>query len=561
MNALHRRRPTPHAARRRTTPRSRTTAAVAALTVPLLLGLSACAGSDDAPRTDPSSTSAGEPATGGTLRFALGASPQGVDPQQVGSNVSIYIARQLADSLTDQDPETGEIVPWLAESWTVNDALTEFTFVLRDDVTFSDGTPLTAETVKTNFDALTGSLAPSAALASSYLTGYVETRVDDPHTVTVVFAEPTAQFLQATSTVSLAILSDATATVDPQKRLQGEIVGSGPFVLDSYTQDQGATILRRDGYAWASETFENRGEAYLDGIEFSIVPESGVRAGGLASGQFDAVGDVLTQDTPQIEAAGGSLLIRANPGISFILQPNVSRGGPLADQAVRAALQVAVNRQEIVDTVLSEAFPPATSVLASTTPGYVDLSDELAFDPDAAIEQLEDAGWVEGGDGIREKDGVRLSFDVVFSPVFTGNQAVLELVQQQLRAVGADLVLRQLTTPESTEAQKTGDYDTFYYNVTRADGDILRTNFATTLRNLNRRPADQVLDPLLDEQLSAVDAGARDEILADAQREIIAQGFAIPLFELSQSIGVAGDVHGLGFDASSRLTFHDTWIG
>ena len=51
---------------------------------------------------------------GGTLRFALGASPSGVDPQQVGSNVSIYIARQLADSLTDQDPETGEIVPWLA---------------------------------------------------------------------------------------------------------------------------------------------------------------------------------------------------------------------------------------------------------------------------------------------------------------------------------------------------------------------------------------------------------------------------------------------------------------
>ena len=78
---------------------------------------------------------------GGTLRFALGASPSGVDPQQVGSNVSIYIARQLADSLTDQDPETGEIVPWLAQSWEVSDDLTHFTFHLRDDVTFSDGTP------------------------------------------------------------------------------------------------------------------------------------------------------------------------------------------------------------------------------------------------------------------------------------------------------------------------------------------------------------------------------------------------------------------------------------
>jgi peptide/nickel transport system substrate-binding protein len=528
------------------------------LVVPGLL-LTACS-SGSAPAAAPTTAETATATPGGTLRFALGASPSGVDPQQVGSNVSIYIARQLADSLTDQDPETGEIVPWLAQSWEVSDDLTRFTFHLRDDVTFSDGTPLTSTTVKANFDALVGPLAATAALASSYLAGYQGTTVDDEHTVTVAFATPNAQFLQATSTVSLAILSDATATADPAARLQGQVVGSGPFELKEYTQDQGATIVRRDGYAWPSEVSENPGEAYLDEVDFTIVPESGVRSGGLASDQFDAVGDVLPQDVPQVEGSGGAVLTRTNPGVAFVLQPNVS-AGPLADPEVRAAVQVAINRQELVDTVLSEAFKPATSVLASTTPGYVDLSAELAFDQDGAAEALEDAGWTLGADGIREKDGEKLSFDVVYAPLFTGSQAVLELTQQQLKAVGVDLQVRQQTPAEQQAALAAGDYDTYYYNVTRADGDILRTQFSSKFRNINKRPADTVLDPLLDAQLAQGDPAERADDLGTAQRAILEDGYAIPLFELAQSIGVGPDVHGLAFDASSRLLFHDTWIG
>ena len=543
--------------------RTRYRVLAASLLAPALL-LAACSSGSGDPAAGPATSATSTPDTatatpGGTLRFALGASPSGVDPQQVGSNVSIYIARQLADSLTDQDPATGEIVPWLATSWDVSDDLTTFTFHLRDDVTFSDGTPLTATTVKANLDALAGPLGASAPLAASYLGGYTETRVDDEHTVTVVFGAPNAQFLQATSTVSLAILSDATATADPAARLQGEVVGSGPFVLESYTQDQGAVITRRDGYAWASEVSQNQGEAYLDQIDFTVVPESGVRAGGLASDQFDAVGDVLPQDVAQVEGAGGSVLTRTNPGVTFVLQPNVTVA-PLDDPDVRQALSAAIDRQQLVDTVLSDAFKPATSVLASTTPGYTDLSDDLAFDAAKAEQLLDGAGWTTGTDGIREKDGAKLSVDVVYAPLFTGSQAVLELAQQQLRAVGVDLVLRQLTPADQQAVLTSGDYDTYYYNVTRADADILRTQFSSAGRNVNKRAADDVLDPLLDSQLATADPAARADLVAQAQQEIVGEALAIPLFELAQSIGVAGDVHGVAFDASSRLLFHDAWI-
>jgi peptide/nickel transport system substrate-binding protein len=318
-------------------------------------------------------------------------------------------------------------------------------------------------------------------------------------------------------------------------------------------------ITRREGYDWAPESAAHDGEAYLDAIEFSVVPESGVRAGGLASDQFDAVGDVLPQDVPQVEGTGGEVLTRANPGVPFVLQPNVTRP-PLDDPDVRRALLPAIDRQELVDTVLSDAFEPATSVLASTTPGYADLSDQLAFDPDEAGRILDDAGWKPGPDGIRVKDGEPLSIEVTYTPVFTGSGAVLELTAQQLRAVGVELTLRQLTAAEQTTAQDSGDYDLYYYNVTRADADILRTQFSTAQRNLSLREPDDAVDPLLDDQLREADPDARDALVADAQREILDQGLAIPLFELAQSIGVRGDVHGVAFDASSRLLFHDAWI-
>lgn len=545
-----------------THPRRTNVPAVIATALVAALTLAGCAGPDAAPGAGPDATSGGVPADptpGGTLRFALGAAPQGVDPQQVGTNVSIYVARQLADSLTDQDPETGEIEPWLAESWDVSDDLTRFTFHLRDGVTFSDGSPLTADDVRASFDAVAGDLGATAPLAASYLAGYAKTEVPDEHTATVVFDEPNAQFLQATSTVSLAILAEETAEVDPAERLQGDVVGSGPFVLESYTQDQGAVITRREGYEWAPASSRHAGEAYLDTIEFTVVPESGVRAGGLASDQFDAVGDVLPQDVPQVEGSGGEVLTRANPGVPFVLQPNVTRP-PLDDPDVRRALLVAVDRQELVDTVLSDAFKPATSVLASTTPGYADQSDLLASDPDEAGRILDDAGWTKGPDGIRVKDGEPLEIEVTYTPVFTGSGAVLELAAQQLRAVGIDLRLRQLTAAEQTTAQESGDYDLYYYNVTRADADILRTQFSTAQRNLSLREPDDAVDPLLDEQLGEADPAAREALVADAQHEILDQGLAIPLFELAQSIGVRGDVHGVTFDASSRLLFHDAWI-
>lgn len=532
----------------------RTAALIISAAATMLVG--ACGGAS----TGGSAAPSGPPQRGGTLHYGLSAAPTCSDPAQGGTNQTLYLTRQIVDSLTDQDPATGQIKPWLASSWQVGPDARTFTFHLRTDVTFSDGTPLTAQVVQHNFDAivhtLTGAKAP---LAASYLSGYTGTRVIDSATAEVDFAEPNAQFLQASSTSQLGILADVTTAQSPEQRCTGRDIGSGPFTYADYKQGVSATLARRAGYHWSSGVFGNHGEAYLDRIEFRVVPESGVRIGSLTSGQLDAVSDTLPQDIPQVQAAGDRVQISTNPGVPFGLQPNISRA-PLNDPAVRTALVHGIDRKQLVDTVLGPQFTPATGVLGVKTPAYLDLSKDLTYDPALAQRTLSQAGWQPGSDGIRVKNGQRLAFGVLFSSSFPANQAILELVQQQVRKIGVELTLQPASDAEDTARQNARDFDTIYYNVTRADGDILRTQFGLHDRNLNARGPIPALDDALAGELSAADPAARATLIRQAQQQVIANGLWVPTIELSQPIGVAAHTGGLQFDASTRLEFYDAWI-
>ncbi|MFE7746207.1 ABC transporter substrate-binding protein [Nocardia sp. NPDC057455] len=516
--------------------------------------VAACGSDSAAPGGD-----AGPPRPGGTLRYGLSQAPTCSDPAQAGTNQTLYVARQIVDSLTDQDPTTGELKPWLAQSWEATPDAKVFTFRLVDGVTFSDGTPLTADSVRNTFDSVVQLGSGKAPLGSSYLTGYVGTTAVDRLTARVEFSKPNAQFLQASSTAQLGILADATTAKPAEQRCLGDNVGSGPFTYAAYRQDSSATLAKRTGYHWGSAVFAHRGEAYLDKIEFTVVPESGVRTGSLASGQLDAISDALPQDAPQIEAAGGRVLSTANPGVPFGLQVNVTRG-PLRDPAVRRALLPALDRRQLVDTVLGPKFKPATSTLASTTPGYTDLSTRLAHDPAKARTILDQAGWAPGPDGIRTNNGARLTFSVLFSQVFAGNQAILELVQQQLRQVGVELKLDLVSVAETTARQNTKDFDTFYGNTTRADGDILRTSFGLEGRNLNSRGPIPSLDDALNGQVATLDTPTRNGLIRTAQEQVLDAGLLIPTVELSQAIGAGANTQDLKFEASARLQFFDTWL-
>ncbi|MBN9178426.1 MAG: ABC transporter substrate-binding protein [Microbacterium sp.] len=539
---------TPH----RTPLRARAAALIAAAGA-LTVVLTACAGGT--PAAAPT-TAAPSAVPGGNLTFAISVDSQCIDPQQVGNNDAIAIARQTVASLTTQDPESGEILPWLADSWTVNDDATSFTFTLRTGATYADGEPIDAASVKTNFEAIQA-LGAKSTLGSSYLAGLKSIEVVDPQTVTIDFSAPSAQFLQATSTFTLGLLSPATAAVSQPDRCLGKYVGSGPFSVQSYTPNQGAVLERRTGYDWAPPTAAHTGDAYLDTITYVVIPESGNRTGSLQSGQIDATTGIAATDAPLFQTDGFWALNRANPGVVYNLYANQSTP-KLADKAVRQAIQKGIDREQITSSLLGPDDTPAVSPLSSSTPYFTDLSDDLVYDPAASKKLLDGAGWTVGSDGIREKDGEKLSFLVTY---WQAPKEVLELVQQQLRQIGVDLQLKFAAIADVQAAQAAGDYDFSYGNLTRADPDVLRTVFSSQgTNNVTKRTAIDPIDELLASQASITDRAERQKVVDEAAKLLISDAYSIPIYQLSTTITAAKKVVDLKFEASSRLDFYDAWI-
>lgn len=534
--------------------------ALVALAAASLLAVSACGGGSTA-----SSSADGPVQEGGTLRLAFNQDLFGnLDPNQNFWIESRSIDRNLADSLTDQDPATGDIVPWIATKWTVSPDAKKYTFTLRDDVTFSDGTKLDAAAVKAAYDGII-KLGPLASLGATYLSGYKETKVLSPTEVEVDFDTANAAFLQATATTTLAILSPKSYDVDPKKRALGEFIGSGPFTLDSYTPAQSAKLSKRDDYAWGSGINDNKGAAHIDKLDVTFSPEESVLVGSLTSGQIDVAwprNPLSEQSQETVEAAGGSVDSTVLPGLTYNLIPNVQR--VLGDDSVREALLKGIDREEWAHTLFGKSYPVTKSVLDSTTPQASDQSALLAYDPDGAAKLLDDAGWTKGPDGYRVKDGKTLEIEFLTVAQWPG----WDLVQDQLKKIGIKFDQLIVTAAENTQRVNNGDFDLTASYFTRADGDVLRTFYDTTVVKPGTGPGAYSQKPetakklsgLFADEIKEIDPAKRTAIFDEIQKTFISTASLIPLQDRAQIVAQSDKVHDLNYTSETFLRLNDVWL-
>jgi peptide/nickel transport system substrate-binding protein len=511
------------------------------------------------------------PVRGGTLIYLEQQTYTQLYPPNGGFYPNGGVLNQITDKLTYQNPQTLEIEPWIAESWTVNAEATEYVFKLRPGVTFSDGSKVDAEAVAKNYDTFGLGSRELRQPVSEVISNYEKSEVIDPLTVRFLFKRPAPGFLQGTSVIGSGLVSLRTLAL-PFDQLGDatKIIGSGPFTVQRQVLGRELVLAARTDYTWGPKNHPHQGRALLDGIRIVVTGEDSVRIGALLAGQAHVIRQIQAYDEKQVKDRGFQLFAPSTRGInnSVVFRPD----NPLvADLGVRRGLLHATNAQEIVDTLFSANYPKATSIIASTATGYVNLAGKLAFDPVLAAKLLDEAGWTMGPQGVRQKDGKPLALTAYESPPQPRNKDTLQLVSQQWAKVGVRLNVLAgdlgSRVRDSLDPAKTPVAPAM---VGRADPDVIRSQYHPLTRNVLLQTGgvaqavqsfnDPKLNGLLDGIASEPDRAKRMALVADVQNYVIDQAYAIPIFEEPQVFAASPRVRGMGFEAVARPSFYGTWI-
>ncbi|EPL0835550.1 TIGR04028 family ABC transporter substrate-binding protein [Klebsiella aerogenes] len=511
------------------------------------------------------------PIKGGTLIYLEQQPHTNLYPPAGGFYPNGGILNQITDKLTWQNPETLAIEPWIAESWSSNDDKTEYTFKLRPGVTFSDGTPLDANAVAKNFDTYGLGNKALRLPVSEVINNYDRSEVIDPLTVKFYFKKPSPGFLQGTATIGSGLVSLSTLARSFEALGDARhIIGSGPFTVKDEKPGRELTLVARIDYQWGPKNLAQQGPANLDGITYIVTPEDSVRIGALLAGQAGFIRQVQAYDEKQATDQGFNIYAAPTRGVndSLSFRPD----NPLvADLRVRQALVHATNAKQVVETLFSPNYPQASSVIARTAAGYVDLSDKLAFDQQKAKQLLDEAGWTAGADGIRQKAGQRLALTVYESLPQPQNKEVLQLVAQQWRQVGVALSVKAgdagSRVLDNLDPLKT---PLTVSEVGRADPDVVKSMFFPANRDalLQQGGSSDKVKTFRDDKLNAlltaisaeVDAQKRLQLTGDAQRYLLDNAYVIPIFEEPQVFAGAPWVKGVRFEAVGRPSFYGAWL-
>jgi peptide/nickel transport system substrate-binding protein len=536
-------------------------AAASAATAVLLASCSGAGAAQNAP--------SGDPVEGGTLTYLEPQTWATLYPPAAGFYPNGGIVNNVADRLLYQNPETLELEPWIATGYEVNDDATEYTFTLRDDVTYSDGSPLDAENVVKNFDLFGAGDTDRALTISEAINNYDHGEVVDEHTVKFFFTAPSPGFAQAVSTINSGLLSNVTLDRTGEEFGPGnatEIVGSGPFVIAGEEIGTEISLEAREDYNWAPESLDHQGRAYLDGIDYLVVAEDSVRVGNVVSQQAQIARQIEAPDEAQFAADGLSLHAATTNGVNNGLSFRF-RDAPLDDVKVRQALIAGIDREQIVETLFTDSYPLATGALARTALGYTDTSSYYEYDPEKAASLLDEAGWVAGSDGVREKDGEKLSLTFNEALPQPRSKEVVTLIQEQLAELGVEVnLLPGDQAAQDAARAEVGTLHVYHSMVGRADYDVLKSQYFSANRNtlLNGRPdgsiGDEELDGLLQEVASAPTEEGRATASAAAQQRLAEQAYILPIFEEPQVYGYVDAVQGFRTESVGRPSFYDTWL-
>ncbi len=491
-----------------------------------------------------------------TLSRSLTDMPAALDPHGPANASTNVILPLMYDSLIWRQAD-GSLVPYLAESWNVEDGGKRLRFKLRRDIKFHDGSLVTSESVRKSIERMqrVGTRSPIYGSMMEIV------RVDTPDDFTVVInlKAPNASILSMFAMPHAAIIKERAPFTSGDSL--DSLLGTGLFKLGRVQSGVSITLYRNPDYHWGPPEVSNRSMAGFEQLVFKIVPDASTQLAALQKGDLDIV---YTNDPGQAEKMRNDdrfgVLDVNFEGLVF-LGFNCRRA-PFDDIKVRAAFSHAVDKDQIIETALGGLGSRADALLAPSVLGYDECVHQWAKPTDLvrARALLAEAGFVER-DGGWWRDDMQLKASLLASSR-APNDSVATVLQNQLARLGVPVEIKQMDSAAAIKVSSEGLFDLLLWRYEWNDPDGLNMFLGTSRIGQTNRVfySNPEVDKLFEQGLREFDENKRADLYIKAQKIVLEDAAWQPLYHPEEALLYNKRVNGLQVGALARTLFNDVTL-
>ncbi len=473
--------------------------------------------------TNPDTSSDGTPTTGGSVVLGMTQDLVSLDPHETTDAGTRSVVFNMYEGLVKATSD-GDLEPAVASSYVISEDATCYTFTLRDDILFSDGTAVTVEDIQYSIERY----AQIQGETSSFAKAVDSVVIDDENTVSIYLTEANSEFLAQLTVAIIPASND-----DPA----GNPIGTGPFRYVSYSVGQNL-ILERNEYYWGDL-------AYLDQVEFKFIADTETAFTQLLAGTIDILNYLTVSQVQTLEAQYSDQFNVVEGSMHYVHALFLNNDyEPLSDVRVRQALCYAIDRDEINNFLFGGASEIIGShmIPALTTWYEESTADMYTYDVEKAKELLAEAGYADGFD-----------LTITVPSAYSQHVDTAQIIASQLEAVGINVTIQ--------EVEWSSWLSDVYYNrdyqatVISFDGDLYPSDWLARYKsdasNNFFNYSNEEYDSLLEQALAAIDTDEKADLYKQMQINLAENAAAVYIEDPADFVAVSSNYGGYVFYPTS----------
>ncbi len=497
------------------------------------------------------------PRSGGVLIFGQSGDAVGLDPARETDGESFNVTNAVFETLVEFAPGTTKVQPALAESWEISDDQLQYTFQLRRNVKFHDGTNLNADAVVFSFERQFIKTHPQNQYGPWQYWGYMDmssivesVKAVDAYTVRFQLKRKEAPFI-ANLAMDFASIVSPTAVRKYGAKFSQNPVGTGPFVFVSWKKDDSIIFTKNKNY-W-------REAAYVTRLIFKPIPDQTARFLALQKGEVDIIDFPSPEDFAAMEADKDLKLIQQEGLNVGYLAMNTDRK-PFQNKQVRQAINHAINKDEIITAIFGNTGVPATNPIPPSMWSYNKNLKGYDYDPDKARSLLQKAGYPNGF-------STTVWAMPVSRPYNPNARRMAEIIQSQLAEVGVKVEIVSYDWGTYLDKTAAGEHDTAMLGWTGDNGDP--DNFLNILLSTQatEKPAGNIafwknekFSDLITQAKETSDVAQRTELYREAQEIFEDEAPWVPIAHSLVTVAANKKVMDFVLYPTGKRIFHRVWL-